>query len=83
MMAIEEGDILIQHDSGQIDRASPPTVMDRCIDNPRPMLLYLYTFCLAMGNAADAVEIMCIGFIMSELDLSQTDKGTLAHCTTF
>jgi hypothetical protein len=28
-----------------------------------------------MGNAADAVEIMCIGFIMTELDVSQIDKG--------
>lgn len=83
MMAIEEGDILIQHDSGQIDRASPPTVVDRCIDNPKPILLYLLTFCLAMGNAADAVEIMCIGFIMSELELSQTDKGTLVKWNTF
>ena len=73
MMAVEEGDVLMQFEMGE--RRDSPSIMDRCLDNPKDNVLYLYTFCLAMGNAADAVEIMCIGFIMTELDVSQTDKG--------
>ena len=74
MMTVEEGDILMRFDDGT-PRMAPPTVMDRCLNNPKQNLINLCTFCLAMGNAADAVEIMCIGFIMTELDVTQTDKG--------
>ena len=75
MMTVEEGDILMRFDDGT-PRMAPPTVMDRCLNNPKQNLINLCTFCLAMGNAADAVEIMCIGFIMTELDVTQTDKGS-------
>lgn len=75
MMAVEEGDMLMPYEQGST-RAIPPTVLDRCLDNPRVNILNLLTFCLAMGNAADAVEINCVGFIMTELDpAGRTDKG--------
>mmetsp|Transcript_30811 Transcript_30811/g.57452 ORF Transcript_30811/g.57452 Transcript_30811/m.57452 type:complete len:509 (-) Transcript_30811:162-1688(-) len=39
-----------------------------------------YTFSLAMGNAADAVEIICVGYIMNEMDddISTQDKELLS-----
>lgn len=73
-MAVEEGDVLMPFEEGSM-RDLPPTIMDRCLDNPRGNVLNLFTFCLAMGNAADAVEILCTGFIMTELNASSADKG--------
>lgn len=80
MQTVEEGDVLIVVQGGG-DRGGIETpknqasITDRCLDNPKSDVIYLYTFCLAMGNAADAVEIICIGYIMTELNVSQTDKG--------
>lgn len=56
-------------------RDLPPTIMDRCLDNPRVNVLNLFTFCLAMGNAADAVEILCSGFIMTGIEASSSERG--------
>ena len=74
MVVIEDGDALMPLKGGSIGD-SRQTVMERCLDNPRKYVLNVVTFCLAMGNAADAVEIMCIGFIMTELNLSSQEKG--------
>ena len=39
----------------------------------------LVLFILAMGNAADAIEIICVGFIMTEMtDIDQHDKEFLS-----
>lgn len=40
----------------------------RCIDSADVNKLLLYTFILALGNAADAIEINCLGYIMSEMN---------------
>jgi hypothetical protein len=77
MMAVEEGDILIQVEGRRGIVQKSPSITDRCIDNSKRDVLNLITFCLAMGNAADAVEIMAIGFIMAELDVSQIEKGII------
>ena len=74
MVAIEDGDALVPLKEDSI-RDCGQTVMERCLDQPRKYMLNVLTFCLAMGNAADAVEIMCIGFIMTELNLSSEEKG--------
>lgn len=76
MTAIEEVDALMPLKGGPIGD-SRQTVMERCLDHPRKYVLNILTLCLAMGNAADAVEIMCIGFIMTELNLSSQEKGKL------
>ena len=76
MAAVEEVDALMPLKGGSIGD-SRQTVMERCLDHPRKYVLNILTFCLAMGNAADAVEIMCIGFIMTELNLSSQEKGKL------
>lgn len=58
----------------QIDDDLPPPVMivgiDDCLDSPKDRVLIWLTLTLAVANAADAVEVLCIGFIMMELNLS-------------
>ena len=40
--------------------------------------IYLVCFCLALGNAVDAVEIMCIGYIITEIpNVTSTDQELL------
>lgn len=43
-------------------------------------IMQYYTFSLAMGNAADAVEIICVGYIMNEMDddITTRDKELLS-----
>ena len=38
---------------------------------------FLFSLILALGNASDAVEIMCVGYIINELDeeITTSDKG--------
>ena len=50
--------------------------LDGCIENASIYKVYLIAIILALGNAADAIEIMSVGYIMSERDdLSSLDKG--------
>ena len=50
-------------------------VEDRINSNKTPLFLAI---CLALSNAADAVEIMCVGFILTEMDneITTSNKGT-------
>lgn len=41
-------------------------LINNIIDNNKFSLFY--SILLALGNAADAVEIMCIGYVMNEID---------------
>lgn len=53
--------------------------IDRCLNNPKTGAIRTLVLSLAMGNAADAVEIMCVGFIMSEMDnISSYQKSFLS-----
>jgi Holliday junction resolvasome RuvABC ATP-dependent DNA helicase subunit len=83
MMAIDEGRELLFSsvcDNGFEDLTSPPQIVEICIDNADPKVVGLATLSLAVGNAADAVEIIAIGFILSELShVSQTDKGDISR----
>ena len=55
-----------------------PKFIENCIDSMHPRLLNLFTLILALGNAADAVEIICVGYIMSDIrDITTTDKEFL------
>lgn len=55
------------------------TPMDACINNQKPFKSLLIALCLAMGNVSDAVEIMAVGFIMTEISsLSTLDKSWLS-----
>lgn len=54
-------------------------LVDHCINNQKPKYALFISLCLAMGNVADAVEIMCVGFIMSEISyLSSLNKELLS-----
>lgn len=79
MMHIDEGNSLLEN----IDKAgSSSNILDLCINHAKPMTTLIMTLCLAMGNAADAVEIMCVGFIMTEMqktdNISTFDKEFLS-----
>lgn len=50
--------------------------LDRLINQCTNDKTRLFTFILAMGNAADAVEIICVGYILNEMDDATTqNKG--------
>lgn len=54
-------------------------LVDNIINNTTEWQVALLTFVLSMGNAADAIEIMCIGFIMTEIpDVSSQEKEYLS-----
>jgi MFS family permease len=44
---------------------------------------YLFALSLAVGNAADAVEIMCIGYIMNEIDGISTQEKEFLSAAVF
>lgn len=74
---------MIKLDEGKefLEKALPSktTVVDNCLDNPKEDRVFAIALSLAMGNAADAVEIICVGFIMSEMgDISSFDKEFLS-----
>lgn len=53
--------------------------LDIALNNPRPYVPFYIALILAMGNAADAVEIMSVGFIMSSItNLTSKDKEFLS-----
>ena len=53
--------------------------LDNLIENGKPSLINLFALVLAMGNAADAVEILCVGFIMSDISsVTRMDKELLS-----
>mmetsp|Transcript_8943 Transcript_8943/g.13438 ORF Transcript_8943/g.13438 Transcript_8943/m.13438 type:complete len:486 (+) Transcript_8943:92-1549(+) len=52
-------------------------VLDQCIDKTTKSTVHVVS--LAMGNAADAVEIICVGYIMSEMNgITTRDKELLS-----
>jgi hypothetical protein len=51
-------------------------LVDQYIDQNRYSVVFALS--LAAGNAADAVEIMCIGYIMNEIDgITTQEKGSV------
>ena len=53
-MTTEEG-------SGLMSGETPESIINSCIDNASISKVRLITLGLALGNAADAVEILCVG----------------------
>ncbi len=53
-MSTEEG-------SGLMTKETPESIVNSCIDNADIQRIRWITFGLAIGNAADAVEILCVG----------------------
>lgn len=65
------------------NHASIDETVDNCINNPKPGKPLEFALCLALGNAADAVEIMCIGFIMSDISKVTTLQKELLSAAVF
>ena len=73
-MRLDEGNELLGSSPSQ-----KISVIDNCLNNPKPGVALNIALSLAAGNAADAVEIMCVGFIMSEMsDISSYKKALLS-----
>jgi hypothetical protein len=47
--------------------------LEKCLESSEPQAYY-YMIALALGNAADAVEILCVGYIMNEIEESTTSQ---------
>jgi hypothetical protein len=55
-------------------------ILNSCMEHMDFKKLNLFTFILALINAADAVEVTSVGYIVSEMraeNLSYSDKGNL------
>jgi len=52
--------------------------LDKCIDSISASTAWKLALILALGNAADAIEILCVGFIMNELDSTVEQKEFLS-----
>jgi MFS family permease len=78
MMVLGEGNGLLQ--LAETSQSHPSSVIDKCLDNPKGSVMLGLALTLACSNAADAVEIMCVGFIMSTMkgNISTSDKEYLS-----
>jgi MFS family permease len=59
------------------------TELDHLINNCQESKTNLFCFILAMGNAADAVEIMCVGYILNEMDDTTTAEREFLSAAVF
>lgn len=66
MNSNRKGEDDLSQEESQLERIS----IDQLIDNIPINIVHRITIILALGNAADAVEIMCVGFIMSTLSIN-------------
>lgn len=86
MMLLEEGNELLQSSFDKNIKHQKYSIdcIENCLNNPKDGIILKLALSLAMSNAADAVEIMCIGFIMSEMkDISSSDKEYLSSAVFF
>lgn len=70
MTPIEEVNHLLGNES-----QSSCHIVDDAIENISDSTSLSLSLCLAMGNAADAVEILCVGFVMSDIDNEITSSS--------
>lgn len=69
MMSLDEGNGLMKNKESIFS-------MDSVIENASSNLIMSIAIILALGNAADAVEISCVGFIMAEMpEITSQQKG--------
>lgn len=54
-------------------------MLNEYVNSTKPWNVYIYTFALALGNASDAVEIFCVGYVMANYEgMSNKDKEFLS-----
>lgn len=78
-MRIEEGNKLIGHTSAE----GAISIAESCISKNKMRTVMLAGLTLGMSNAADAVEIMCIGFIMTEINDATAQQKELLTAAVF
>ena len=62
---------------------TPECVLEDCLEASSPKSL-AYVLTLGFANAADAVEVLCVGYIMNEIDsLSKSEKGKRSPLTQY
>ncbi len=89
MMELDEGKRLLdttQHSANPLPNLTKLTAdetIDNCINNLKEGIALEFSLCLALGNAADAVEIMCMGFIMSDISKITTLQKELLSAAVF
>ena len=61
------------------DNERRDNLVEICINSISDRSVWFLAVCLALGNAADAVEILCVGYIMTELvdAITTSDKGKI------
>lgn len=65
--------------AGKHEQDTVALLVENLINNTKEHNVMLLTIILALGNAADAIEICCIGFIMTEIpDITTEDKEYLS-----
>lgn len=77
----DETTSLTYKDISSSNSPSSYSILNNCIDNNKYDILY--AIILALGNAADAVEIMCIGYIMNEIDDITTSQKEFLSAAVF
>ena len=83
MLSFDEGNKLLtsgNHNSSSSGNRTAMEIVDLYMANVNPIKIRMLVFCLALGNAADAVEILCAGFLLTEMGDSITtwDKEFLS-----
>lgn len=72
MMSTEEVDILLPDDarlSDALKSTSTNDVVSNYIDNCADFTrFWIICICLALGNSADAIEITCVGYILTDIE---------------
>lgn len=74
MTEVEEVNHLLGH-GAEYDESQSCNVLDDAIEGMSDWNALSLALCLAMGNAADAVEILCVGFIMTDIDSEITSSN--------
>ena len=71
MMSTEEVDILLPAEARLSDTQTSTSnndvvsnYIDNCADYTR---FWIICICLALGNSADAIEITCVGYILTDM----------------
>jgi len=73
---VEEDNHLLGNESELGNDSQSCSVLDDAIENHMSDSTTLsLALCLAMGNAADAIEILCVGFIMTDIDTEITSSN--------
>eukprot|EP01041_Mallomonas_annulata_P005928 gene5928-11960_t len=76
----DENHMLLSQLHLNIDSLKDPVILNKASSRSHA---YFFALVLAMGNAADAVEIICVSYILSELESSTLNEKVLLSSAVF